>query len=75
MPGSTALQAPPCEVDPAHEPGRLAVSAFPPNRDQPVTIRVCRECVWQLTQAMRRQRYVGITVTAPESTLLIAAPN
>jgi len=75
MQGSPALLAPSCEVDPSHEPGRLAVSAFPPNRDRPVTIRVCRHCVYQLTQEMRHTRYVGITVTAPESVLLTTHPN
>ena len=75
MPGSTAIQAPPCEVDPTHEPGRLAVVAFPPNRDRPVTIRVCRHCLHSLCQEMRRSHYEGITVTAPESVLLSIGPN
>jgi hypothetical protein len=62
--------SPPCELDNPfrpHEPGKLLVTAFPPQSDTPIYVRVCRHCLYSVTKVMRKDKYQGITVTAPES--------
>jgi hypothetical protein len=72
--GIPALVSPPCEVDHSHEPATLAVSAFPPRSDRPITLRVCRFCVRYVVKAMTHNKYIGVTVTAPEQ-LTATSPN
>jgi hypothetical protein len=64
--GIPALASPPCEVNHSHPPATLAVSAFPPRSDKLITLRVCRLCARYVVKAMSRNKYIGVTVTAPE---------